>query len=337
VNPRTLEGIAGYAIFFDNYRVDKYIKDFSVNLSNDGGIGTAQFSFVYAPSFYRRESRDENAVLLDSEDGIEDMTNVRVFIKNMFNGRYVMVFDGNIRGRSRSRQGDYFTLSFEASDYMTWLDRTLVPLSVPFSNITDPGYKLRWLAQGVDITTVNSITSNAQTSLKGKNIKQFINYMVDTTLRTNRNYTDPDSVAAWDGVMSRIRIMGDIDPKLVQAQVVDYVITSTNTSANSMFVMINDISRNLMFEFFQDRDGYIRIKPPFWNESILYDHIIDPILIANFSEYTDWRSRVSRIVATGGQEEWDTDQNGYFTPAGAFVGEENGVNSLWTDYQSVKI
>lgn len=333
--PKTLEGTPGYCIFFDNYRVDKYVKDFTVNLSSDGSIGTASFSFIYAPSFYRREIRDINGVLTESEDGIDDMTNVRVFIKNIFNNKYVMVFDGNIRGRGRSRTGDTFSLSFDATDYMAWLDRTLVPLSIPFANITDPGYRLRWLAQGVDITTVNSFTSNAQNSLKGKTLEQFIDYMKETTLRVNKNYTEKNSVAAWDGVMARMKVMGDISTDLVNNQVIDYIITSTNTSANSMFVSINDISRNLMFEFYQDRDGYIRIKPPFWNESVLYDHIIDPILITNFSEYTDWRGRVSRIVATGGREEWDTDAtNTYFTPSGCFVGELNGANSTWTDYLS---
>lgn len=337
MNQKTLEGVSGYAIFFDNLRVDRYVKDFTVNLSCDGSIGTASFSFIYAPQFYRREKRDSLGVVLESEDGVDDMTNVRVFIRNMFNGKYVMVFDGNIRGRSRSRTGDMYSLSFDATDYMAWLDRTLVPYAIPFSDINDPGYRLRWLAQGIDLTTVNSITNNAQVSLRGQTIKQYIDYAINTTLKVNKNYTETNSVACWDGVMSRISVMGDISAKLVANRVIDYILTNNNTSANSMFVTINDIARKLMFEFFQDRDGVIRVKPPFWNESVLYDHVIDPILITHISEYTDWKNRISRIVATGGQEEWDLDeQNNYLTPVGAYVGELNGANSLWTDYLSTQ-
>ena len=42
-------------------------------------------------------------------------------------------------------------LTFQAIDYMNWLNRTICPLAVPLDNTLTTGDRLRWKAQGIDI------------------------------------------------------------------------------------------------------------------------------------------------------------------------------------------
>lgn len=94
-------------------------------------------------------------------------------------------------------------------------------------------------------------------------------------------------------------------------------------------------------EFYQDRDGIVRIKPPFWNEPVLKNHVIDPLLIMASSENTDWSKMYTRIIVTGGVEEWmpdsgsTSDKIDILTPVGVYVGSLTGKDKAkWADYTS---
>lgn len=339
IRERHLEGCPGYVVFFDNVRMDQFIKSFEVSLSSDGSIGSASFDFIYVPDFYKLEKYNpDTGDVLSVEQGIENMTNVKVFIKNMFNNKYVLVFDGNIRGKSRTRSPNGYSLAFAAQDYMTWLNRTIVPIAIPPENSITPGDRLKWKAQGIDIDNASGIVEAGEGIFRGQTMEQFIGKMQNTTLKVNKFYSSEDGVSFWDGVQDRITIMGDIDDQLIQNKVIDFVVTSSATFVNSMYVGINDIAKNLMFEFYQDRDGYIRIKPPFWNEKVLYDHIIEPLLIMSISENTNYSGFYTRTLVTGGVEEQEedldsTDQS-YITPCGAYVPYPSQVNDVWSDFDA---
>jgi peptidoglycan hydrolase-like protein with peptidoglycan-binding domain len=336
---RYLEGTPGFAVFFDNIRVDQYVKSFQVNISSDGSIGNASVEMIYVPDFYKIETTDpETGDIISVEMGIENMTNVKIFVRNMFSLKYIMVFDGNIRGKSRTKSPSGYTLVFTASDYLTWLNRTIVPIAIPLESQLALGDTLKWKAQGIDIFNTPSISRVANGVFRGQTLQTFIGKMQETTLKLNKFYADTASVAYWDGAQGRIDIMGDISDELIQNKVIDFVVTSSATFVNSMYVGINDIVKNLMFEFYQDRDGVIRIKPPFWNEKVLYDHVIEPLLIMNMAENTNWNNYITRVVITGGledqQEDFDNVQKSIVTPCGAYVGDDDPAKALWTDYQS---
>jgi peptidoglycan hydrolase-like protein with peptidoglycan-binding domain/cell wall-associated NlpC family hydrolase len=438
-----IEGNPGYLVFFDNVRVDKFVRDFSVNLSVDGSIGTATINMLYVPDLDKiihkvnqsliqtttekssvtttsttqsddyginswpnilKKGSTGNAVkqlqqwLLDLgysevkwadgifgsmttsgvmkfqrdngcsadgivgpqtkgalktkiksststssttnnqgitlvvDDGVENMTNVRIFIRNIFSRQYVQVFEGNIRAKSTSFSGGEFYLSFQAYDYMNWLNRTICPIAVPLDNTLTPGDRLRWKAQGIDINKVKTVPLVKDISFKGKNISQMWQQISDQTLSANSLYNTKDSVASWDNVLNRIAVMGDIDENLRNAQVMDFMVSNAVTSVNTIYVLMNDILKTLLFEFYQDRDGVIRIKPPFWNENVLTNHVIDGSLIINFSESVNWNNYYTRIIATGGLDEWeqtDTSSNtleqSLLTPVVAYA--SNGITA----------
>lgn len=341
IKERYLEGFPGYVIFFDNVRMDAFIKSFQVNLSCDGSINSASFDFIYLPDFYKIEKYDpETGDITSVEDGIENMTNVKVFIKNMFNNKYIMVFDGNIRSKNRTKTPGGYSLTFAAQDYMTWLNRTIVPIAVPLEGSIVDGDRVKWKAQGIDIDNLPGVVPISDGVFRGKTLTEFINQMKDTTLKTNAFYSSTDGVAYWDGTQNRIKIMGDIDSELIKNKVIDFTVTSSATFINSMYVGINDIAKNLMFEFYQDRDGYIRIKPPFWNEHVLYDHIIEPLLIMSIAENSDWSNYFTRTLVTGGIEEWEEDLEGidraFVTPCGAYVPYDDPSQDIWSDFNSGK-
>ena len=104
---------------------------------------------------------------------------------------------------------------------------------------------------------------------------------------------------------------------------------------------MSNTTNNLMMEFYQDRDGIVRIKPPFWNEPVLKNHVIDPLLIMASSENTDWSKMYTRIIVTGGVEEWmpdsgsTSDKIDILTPVGVYVGSLTGKDKAkWADYTS---
>ena len=332
---RSFDGTSGYLIFFDNLRVDEYITNFRTYISLSGGIGSASFDMIYAPSFYQPDTSDlvTKSIL---EQGFEYMTNVRIFNKNMFNNRYIQVFEGNLRGMSRTRVPNGYRISGSVTDYMTWYNRTIVPLAIPAQAVyQDQVDILRWRAQGIDTSSVSTITNNEEISFVGKTLKQYMSMIIEKTLTNNKLFSDANTVAAWDNPSGRIYLMGDIDAQLVESQVIDFVLTTSATSLNSMYVAFNDITRNLMFEFYQDRDGIVRIKPPFWNGAILRDHVIDSSMVVSVSEDTDYSRMCTRVCVSGNLEEWentDVTQSiiGMLTPAVVYVGDTEDYTSSYT-------
>lgn len=251
-----------------------------------------------------QEASVTDGMNLISDDGVENMTNVRIFMKNVFTGKYTLVFGGNIRSKSISISAGQRTLTFQAQDYMNWLNRTICPIAVPYDGTLTVGDRLKWKAQGIDITKVSTVNTVKDITFKGKNISQTWETISNQTIAANKLYSADDTVSSWDNALSRVVVMGDIDERLRKAEIMDFMITSSATSANSIYVMMNDILRMLMFEFYQDRDETIRIKPPFWNEHVLKNHVIDSTLIKSYTETTNYSSYYTRVLASGGLEEW---------------------------------
>lgn len=334
MNEKNLEGVSDFLVFFDNIRVDQYVTNFRTGISVSGGMGTAGIDMIYVPDFYQPEASE---LITDSilEQGFEYMTTVRIFSKNMFNNRYVQIFEGNLRSASRNKTRMGYSISFAITDYMTWYNRTIVPLAIPYSaTYQDQVDILRWRAQGIDTSKVETVVSNNEITFKGKTLREYTNMIIERTLKNNKLFSDTDSVAFWDNPSGRLYLMGDIDPTLVKNEVIDFTLVTTATSLNSMYVAFNDIARNLMFEFFQDRDGIVRLKPPFWNEAVLRDHVVDPMMIIASSEDTDFSHFYTRVAVAGNMEEWENMSGlniaGMLTPAVVYVGDTENAQNAYT-------
>lgn len=420
-----LEAFPGYLIYFDNTRVDQFVKDFTVNLNTDGSFGQATLNMIYMPSLdkivhseamsnistvkdqaqktttktatktvftvnYRGTATDAlnvrsgpgtsygkigmtfpggdivvmeehhtndsekiwlkmkywlwaggtktgyvsgryvrrydggpipstspttstttvassevtDGMDLKIEDGLENMTNVRIFMKNIFTEKYVQIFEGNIRSKATSIQNNERSFMVEAAGYMNWLNRTTCPIAVPFDGTLTIGDRLKWKAQGIDLNKVRTVQTAADISFKGKNIAQTWAAISEQTIKANMLYSDSNTVAKFDNPLGRVVIMGDIDEKLRKAEVMDFIITNSATQVTSIYVLLNDILRLLMFEFYQDRDGAIRIKPPFWNEHVIMSHVIDKSLIMSYNETTNYSSFYTRAIVQGGLEQF---------------------------------
>lgn len=274
-----------------------WVKSSDITLVSGGGSSSSSGG---SPSADAMDNKFADGV----EDGVENMTNVRIFVKNIFNGKYVQIFGGNITAKSMTLSGSDKTLTFQAQDFMNWLSRTVCPIAVPFDGTLTAGDRLKWKAQGIDLNKVQSVNSVKDISFKGKTLSQTWDIISKQTIEANKLYSDPETVSKFDNALNRVVVMGDIDENLRKAEVVDFMINSSMTQVNSTYVLMNDILRTLMFEFYQDRDETIRIKPPFWNEHVLKDHVIDPSLILSYTESTNYAQMYTRVVATGGLDEW---------------------------------
>lgn len=325
----SLEANPHYIIYFDNVRVDEFVKSWTVSLSCNGNIGTAEIEFVYLADLAYTAASVED--ITDSESimkmlgVIDNMTNVKIFVKNVFSQKYQLIFDGNIKGKSSSKSQGAKSLVFRATDYMAWTNRTIAPIVIPYTQSTHPSDKFIWEAQGIDVSKVMDIAQRDIIGFKGKRLEEIINTVITQALAANKIYSSKKGVAYWDGIWDRMDLMADIDPDILNKNVLDYIISPNQGNVDTMYVLLNDIFAKLMFEFYQDRDGIIRIKPPYWNEPVLKSHIIDPSLIINQSESSDYDNYISRVVITGGLDENYQTAGDYatklWTPTGAYLSD----------------
>jgi len=332
-----IEAIPGYLIFFDNIRVDHLVKSFSCTISNDGSINRANIDMLALPEMDRVARYSEQNVLLGKEDAVENMTNVKIFIKNIFNGLYTLVFDGNIRSKTyvKSPGGNY--LSYGIIDHMEGITKTIAPVAIPFTETTGLSQvEFRLRAQGIEAEKIQSLTSEGEVDFKGKTIQQILDILKAQALVHNKVYSDTQGVARWNNPVDRIRVIGDISDSLRDLDILDLRLGANNLNADNLYVIFNDILQKLMFEFFQDRDGWIKIKPPFWNEKIPLSHVIDASLIINSSVHTAWENMVTRVLSIGGiarsQERLMTNNisKSLFLPMGAYLGDINGGDGFWS-------
>ena len=321
----------GYLVFFDDVCMNKYTLSYSTNTGVSLGSGTATVTLLYTPAFADMPSID--TVNQTVENGIC----MRIFAENMFTRKYVLVFDGIIKQKVLGRSAGDATVSFTAVDYIYWMQRIVAPIAIPLHDAIAPGERLKWKAQSVDPATTAKAETTEAGRLKGKKVQEFFDILKSKTFENSKTYSDPNTVANFDAAADRVEIMGDISEELVKHEVIDFVVDTNATFADTMFVTMNNVTSNLLLEFYQDRDGIIRLKPPFWNEGVLRSHVIDPLMIVNAQEQTNWLNFYTRVIMTGGTEEWAQNDSkvDFLTPVGVYVGNlSDKSRARWTDYTS---
>ena len=335
IHERQLTLHSDYLVYFDDVLMNDYVLSYNTNIGVDVGIGRASVEMMYAPSF--NKIRVDDTVTNGVDNGIQ----LKIFVSNPFSGKYNMVFDGIIKQKVLSRDSRGFQLTFSAVDYIYWMNKIIAPVSIPFNEAVSPGERLKWKAQSVDPELTANVEISSAGSLKGKTLTEYFETLKEKSFTNSKIYSETNSVANWDDVINRVEIMGDINAELVKNEVVDFVINSNTTFADTVYVSMSNTTNNLLMELYQDRDGIVRIKPPFWNEPVLKDHIIDPMMILTATESTDWNKYYTRVIVTGGVEEWmpesgsTSEKVDLLTPVGVYVGSLSDKSAAkWADYTS---
>ena len=335
----TLYASSDFAVFFDDTLMNEFVINFTTSNYCNGTAGAASISFVFSEALYKIKNYNEDGSLKEEMHGIDYMTNVKIFIKNVVNGLYVMVFDGNLSGKNFNKDAEgNVSLSFSAEDYMHYLDKTVVPIAIPLDSKFISTSRIKWKSQGIDVNSTLVYQNESSRTLAGKNIRELLYESIGISLANNCFFSDKEGVSYWDAPTDRLKVMGDISDTLRKASIIDYIVTSDGTSVSSMYVMIGSIANSLMFEFFQDRDGIIRVKPPFWNEGILKDHIIMPSFISSYSETTDFTKMYTRVITQGSLDPAlanSTEQMSVQSlPVGCYVAGDESQDGIWVSYTS---
>jgi murein DD-endopeptidase MepM/ murein hydrolase activator NlpD len=302
-----LQGNMDYLIFFDGIRVDHLIKSWTSNINIYSGYGSSSFDIVYFKELF---------------DALDDWVDVNIFVKNMFTQKYESVFEGNIRNLSRQTSRQSKSFSVGATDKMIWFNKIPVPVYYSIEDVLDVNQKFLWAAQGIDYEAVSGFATLSSIQFADMNIESMIQQIFSMIREAYKSYSETDSVLGWANIESKIRVMSDIDEKLRQSKILEYIIRSKSSVVSTIYVLLNDILSQLTFEYYQDKDGMVRIKQPFWGEDFLRNHVIDPMMIRNLSEFMDWDKRISRVITHGGADAW-LDENAETTsvviPMGAYV------------------
>jgi len=317
-----LEGNSGFVIFFDNQHVQRFVNSFSVDVAVNGSPSQAVINMLYCPAFLK----------------IEYLTDVKIFIKNIFSGKYQMVFEGQIHSRTMSISAESKSITFSATDYMYWLNKVPVPILFDASQSVDPLVTFQWLAKGINYAQVDQILTAGQTVVAGMDFATSIDVLfskIDRAMNTQsgESSTDSNSIYQWVNMRSKIKVVSDYDAALRENDMID--IANQGAIIDNMYSFISGIARQLGHEFYQDIDGIIKIKEPYWEESILAPFVIDPILMTDFNESSNWDQKCTRVLVTGGVEHIlkalpsTNQQLQQLTPAGVYVGGSNNEEGLF--------
>lgn len=328
VHDKQINVYCDYLVYFDSVCMNDFVLSYHTHSDITNGEAYAEVEFIYAPSFDRTLSYA----------GIDNSTNVRIFEKNVFSDKYVIVFDGMIKQKSRKKYNGTWTLSFVAMDYLYWANRIVAPVSLPFESQISPGERLRWKAQSISPDTTDGVTTVQAGSMKGKKIKDFLDMLKQKTLSNSRIYSDYNTVVNFDDTVNRIVIGGDMNDSLAKKEVIDFVVSTNTVFANTFMVSMNTVTQNLHLELYQDREGIIYVKPPFWTEPVLYSHVLDASLVISCTRNTDWQAYYTRIIAQGGVEEWMKQKRSeadLLTPISVYLGNlKDESKAQYTDYRS---
>lgn len=289
--PINLEGNTDYIIFFDDQHIQRFVTSFSVTTSVTNTIGEAYIECIYAKA------------LMD----IPYMTDVKIFVKNVFNGRYKMVFDGQIHSRQINISSGSKQIAFTAYDHMYWLQKLPVPLILGLEASLDDNIILSWVARGINTDRVQTILTTGEMAFAGRNMRETIKQIfmyVDDALTYSPDYgqTEANSIYKWINIKDKIKLLSDFDPRLRDNSLID--LFYQGSIVENLYVLLSGISSGIGYEFYQDTDGIIKIKEPFWHQGVIKPFAIDANLILDFNESCAWDNKPTRVLVTGGIEEF---------------------------------
>lgn len=276
-----------YIIYFDDVRMDPYIKNWSASCGLRASDATANITM------YRTKA-------LENWKGY--LTQVRIFPKNVFSAKFSIVFEGEIMNRNFSEsRNDSGEITFNCKGFYHWLD---VPIPLMIGNEEELDYiqRFRYEAQNINVQEVSELFSTREEiTMKNKPIKE----MIETLFKRMNSgyYLYDDSTFAWANLQKRFKVMGEVINEFREAGYLDAFTFVRGTQIETFYVYLTQVLTQMMFEFYQDRDGVFRIKTPSWSDNIPKAHILDEAIIDRTAGYDDWENEPTRVLVIGGHED----------------------------------
>lgn len=276
-----------YRIYVDDVRVDPYVKHWTASCGLRASDATATFTM------YRTKK-------LEQWKGY--LAQVRIFARNIFSGKFGIIFEGEIVNRGWGDQrSDVGEIVFSCKGFYHWLDIP-IPLLIGDEDTFNYIQRFRYEAQNINIDEVTKFWLNREEMLmKDLNLQQVVDKLFE--LMNSGYYLYDDSTFAWASLKNRFKIMGDIIPEFRSQGYLDAFTFVRSTQIDSFYVYLNQILTQMMFEFYQDRDGSLRIKNPSWSDDILKAHVFDEAVVLNASGFNDWANEPTRVLVVGGESD----------------------------------
>lgn len=282
-------GSSAFIVYFDNVRVDQYVLAFnSQNSLAANGTGASI-------TMLRSDSIDEWKAYL---------TQVRIFVQDKFTKKYVQVFVGDIVASSyEETRFNMGTITFQIKGLYHWLDIP-VPIFISSMSTLNAIQKFVYQAQNIDVDKVQEFMQTQQESGQTtSNIKEIVSSLFQ---KLSQGYLDLGSgETSYDFVdmQTRFKIMADINPEFRDAGFLDVFTFVKASNIQTFYVYLEQILTQMMFEFYQDRDGSMRIKTPSWNDNIPKNHIVDEHFVTGINRSKSWEVQPTRILTIGGNTE----------------------------------
>lgn len=315
---------SNYMIFFDDVQVDQYV----INWSSQNGLFANNAAANI--TMFRSEAMDNWKAYL---------TQVKIFGENPFSGKFTLLFDGEIMNRSWSdSRSDMGKVTFAVKGYYHWLD-VQIPLAIQSTDEQSPLLRFIYEAQNINIDEVRElIVSNAEVLLKDNNIEQIIKQLFQKLTIGYYDVAEKNTTFAFAKVEERFKVMVDVLDEFRQAGFLDLFTFTRTTQIESFYVYLNDVLSQLMFEFYQDRDGSFRIKTPSWSDMVMKAHVLDSSIVSNITGLDDWEQEPTRILAIGAETQYlaavnrtqgaiDQNLNSLQIPVGLYIGDPQDPDS----------
>lgn len=282
-------GTQDFLIYFDSTRVDPYVLDFSTNLGLSADSAQASITMLNADSLEKWKAY---------------LTEVRIFVKSPFTGKYRQVFTGDIMGTNGSEsRKETGRVTYEVAGSYSWLDIP-VPLYLKTVDNLNVLRRFQLQAQNIDIDTMNTLLQNRQ-ELYGtdKTVEEIIRWLFEVLDQGYSDIAKDDTAFGFKTLFQRFKVMSDIDPRFRDKGFLDLMTFTQSTTIRAFYDYLNQLLSQMMLEFYEDIDGSFRIKGPSWNDEIPYGHIFDESVIDNISKGTNWNQQPTRILTIGGKSE----------------------------------
>lgn len=343
----------GFMIFFDGVRVDHLVRSFSTSHSVGGNIPSA--SITMGVSFGKGMTKEEydndyklaRANIILMRKVFKEGTKVIIAVKNVVSQNYSFIFNGSIKGvtRGSSKSKRFIALTISALGSLEAADRLESILSLPIvTQLLDmasvDAFKLK--ARGLDISNAKTINTLKSIKMNELTISQIKQKTKDALVATNRLYRDTASTQNFEAIIDRIKILSDIDERLIKADLLDLTVDVSTLKVETIYTTLSNALSRIMFEFYEMPYGDTLIKSPFWNTPILRDHIIPGVLIAEENDSMNFQNRATRALVSGGLSQsfngtGITESNFKFAVPMTLYAEDLDGNGKWADVRNYEM